>query len=75
MAEPLFRVRGLKVALPDMARKPLLGKAPMIEILKGDVLRFSQIDRYGRTHVVTFSERFGARHDAGEIGSASPRRS
>lgn len=35
MAEPLFRVRGLKVALPDMARKPLLGKAPMIEILKG----------------------------------------
>ena len=35
MAEPLFRIRGLKVALPDMARKPLLGKAPMIEILKG----------------------------------------
>jgi peptide/nickel transport system ATP-binding protein len=35
VAEPLFRVRGLKVALPDMARKPLLGKAPMIEILKG----------------------------------------
>ena len=35
MAEPLFRVRGLKVALPDMARKPLLGNAPMIEILKG----------------------------------------
>ncbi|MGB3539820.1 MAG: ATP-binding cassette domain-containing protein [Mesorhizobium sp.] len=35
MAEPLFRVRGLKVALPDMAGKPLLGKAPMIEILKG----------------------------------------
>ncbi len=35
MAEPLFRVRGLKVALPDMARKPLLGRAPPIEILKG----------------------------------------
>jgi peptide/nickel transport system ATP-binding protein len=35
VAEPLFRVRGLKVALADMARKPLLGKAPMIEILKG----------------------------------------
>ncbi len=35
MAEPLFRVRGLKVALPDMARKPLLGRAPMVEILKG----------------------------------------
>ncbi|MFC3205265.1 ATP-binding cassette domain-containing protein [Aquamicrobium soli] len=35
MAEPLFRVRGLKVALPDMARKPLFGRAPLIEILKG----------------------------------------
>jgi len=35
MAEPLFRVRGLKVALPDMARKPLFGRAPMLEILKG----------------------------------------
>lgn len=35
MADPLFSVRGLKVALPDMARKPLLGRAPMIEILKG----------------------------------------
>jgi len=35
MAEPLFHVRGLKVALPDMARKPLFGRAPLIEILKG----------------------------------------
>ncbi len=35
MAEPLFRVRGLKVALPDMARKPPFGRAPMLEILKG----------------------------------------
>ncbi|MBL8581792.1 MAG: ABC transporter ATP-binding protein [Rhizobiaceae bacterium] len=35
MAEPLFTVRGLKVALPDMARKPPFGKAPMVEILKG----------------------------------------
>jgi peptide/nickel transport system ATP-binding protein len=35
MAEPLFRVRGLKVALPDMARKPLFGRAPLTEILKG----------------------------------------
>nr|MBA3449093.1 ATP-binding cassette domain-containing protein [Pseudaminobacter sp.] len=35
MAEPLFSVRGLKVALPDMARKPLFGRAPMVEILKG----------------------------------------
>jgi peptide/nickel transport system ATP-binding protein len=35
MAEPLFKVTGLKVALPDMARKPLIGRAPLIEILKG----------------------------------------
>ena len=35
MAEPLFSVRGLKVALPDMTRKPLFGSAPMVEILKG----------------------------------------
>jgi peptide/nickel transport system ATP-binding protein len=35
MAEPLFSVRGLEVALPDMTRKPLLGSAPKIEILKG----------------------------------------
>jgi peptide/nickel transport system ATP-binding protein len=35
MAEPLFRVRALKVALPDMTRKPLFGIAPKVEILKG----------------------------------------
>jgi ABC-type oligopeptide transport system ATPase subunit len=35
MAEPLFKVRGLKVALPDMTRKPLFGRAPLVEILKG----------------------------------------
>lgn len=35
MADPLFSVRGLKVALPDMTRKPLIGRAPMAEILKG----------------------------------------
>ena len=35
MAEPLFSVRGLTVALPDMTRKPLIGRAPMIDILKG----------------------------------------
>lgn len=46
-----------------------------IEILKGDMLRFSQVDRDGRTNVVTFSERFGVRHDAHEIRSALPRRS
>lgn len=46
-----------------------------IEILKGDVLRFSQVDREGRTHVVTFSDRFAARHDTGEVASTSSRRS
>jgi len=35
MAEPLFSVHGLKVALPDMTRKPLVGRAPLAEILKG----------------------------------------
>ncbi|RWL99792.1 MAG: ABC transporter ATP-binding protein [Mesorhizobium sp.] len=35
MAEPLFSVRELKVALPDMTRKPLIGRAPLAEILKG----------------------------------------
>ena len=35
MAEPLFSVRDLHLALPDMTRKPLFGPAPRIEILKG----------------------------------------
>ncbi|MER9972993.1 ATP-binding cassette domain-containing protein [Mesorhizobium sp. M0085] len=35
MAEPLFSVRGLKVALPDMTRKPLFGRAPLAQILNG----------------------------------------
>lgn len=35
MAEPLFSVRNLHLALPDMTRKPLFGPAPRIEILKG----------------------------------------
>ena len=33
MDEPLFVVRGLQVALPDMTRKPLLGRAPLVELL------------------------------------------
>jgi ABC-type oligopeptide transport system ATPase subunit len=33
--DALITVRGLKVALPDMTRKPLFGRAPMAEILKG----------------------------------------
>ena len=35
MAEPLFKVGGLRVALPDMTRKPLIGRAPLVEILRG----------------------------------------
>jgi ABC-type oligopeptide transport system ATPase subunit len=35
MSEPLFRVRGLKVAVPDMTRKSMFGRAPRVEILKG----------------------------------------
>lgn len=35
MAEPLFRISGLKVALPDMTKKNLFGRAPKAEILKG----------------------------------------
>src|SRR5215468_5993114 len=35
VADPLFKVRGLKVALPDMTRKPLFGRAPKVGILKG----------------------------------------
>jgi dipeptide transport system ATP-binding protein len=35
VGELLFSVRGLKVALPDMTRKPLFGSAPKVEILKG----------------------------------------
>jgi ABC-type oligopeptide transport system ATPase subunit len=35
MPDALITVRGLKVALPDMTRKPLFGRAPMVEILKG----------------------------------------
>ncbi|MBX3583710.1 MAG: ABC transporter ATP-binding protein [Rhizobiaceae bacterium] len=35
MAENLFKVSGLKVALPDMTKKPVIGSAPMVEILKG----------------------------------------
>lgn len=31
----LYQIRGLRVSFPDMARKPLLGPAPRIEILKG----------------------------------------
>jgi peptide/nickel transport system ATP-binding protein len=35
MAEALFRIAGLRLDVPDMARKPLFGPAPRLEILKG----------------------------------------
>lgn len=34
-----------------------------IEILNGDVLRFTQVDRDGRTNVVTFSDRLAVRRE------------
>ena len=34
-AEPLIRVEGLRVSLADMTQKPLIGRAPRLEILKG----------------------------------------
>ena len=35
MSAPLFRIENLRLSLPDMTRKPMLGAAPRIEILKG----------------------------------------
>jgi len=35
MTEPLITVRGLRLSLPDLDAKPLLGRAPRVEILKG----------------------------------------
>jgi ABC-type oligopeptide transport system ATPase subunit len=35
MADALFKVVGLHLSLPDMTKKPLIGTAPRIEILKG----------------------------------------
>jgi peptide/nickel transport system ATP-binding protein len=35
MAEPLIAVEGLRLSLPDRARRPLFGPAPRLEILKG----------------------------------------
>ena len=35
MTQPLVSLRGLRVAFPDRARKPLFGRAPMIEVVKG----------------------------------------
>lgn len=35
MSDPLYRVEQMRLSLADMARKPLLGPAPKLEILKG----------------------------------------
>ena len=35
MTEPLFSVRGLRVSLPDPRCKTLLGRKPLVEILRG----------------------------------------
>ena len=35
MADALYEIRDLHLSLPDMNRKPLLGRAPRIDILKG----------------------------------------
>ncbi len=44
-----------------------------IEILKDDVLRFTQIDRDGQTNVVTFSDRFGVRRGAFDVAQKTAR--
>lgn len=35
MSTQIYRVSDLKVSFPDMSRKPLLGPAPRVEVLKG----------------------------------------
>lgn len=42
MPQALYKIRGLRLSLPDRSKKPLFGESPMIEILKGldfDILR------------------------------------
>lgn len=42
MAEVLYDVQGLRLALADMTAKPLFGQAPRIEILKGLTFRIAR---------------------------------
>jgi len=35
MSEMIYQLKDLKVSFPDMSRKPLLGAAPRVEVLKG----------------------------------------
>ena len=42
MPQALYKIRDLRLSLPDRSKKPLFGESPMIEILKGldfDILR------------------------------------
>jgi len=43
-----------------------------IEILKGDVMRFTQVDADGHPNVVTLSPRHGVRHGIFDIASSAP---
>lgn len=47
MAESLFRIEGLRASYPDSARKPLIGAAPRIEVLKGIDLEIETGDVLG----------------------------
>ena len=40
MAEALYSLQDLRLSLPDLARKPLIGAPPRIDILKGITLDF-----------------------------------
>ena len=51
---------------------PLAELPPVtIEILTGDLLRFTQVDRDGRTNVVTFSDRLAVRRGGFDAPSPS----
>ncbi len=47
MADDLYTISNLHLSLPDFARKPLLGRAPRIEILKGIDLSIPRGDVLG----------------------------
>ncbi len=65
MAEPLYALRDLTLSLPDLTRKPLLGAAPRIDILKGitlDIARGEVIGIIGGSG--SGNPRWGARWSA-----------
>ena len=78
MAQPLKQVIALITAVLEamMPKNRMTFHDPRdelppvtIEILKGDVMRFTQVDLDGRTNVVTFSDRFGVRRGVFEPAS------